>query len=57
MPYENRLLAHQWTKKKDDEVEGIWWVLAVLTKKKRWYYLKWKKLREEISHKIRLYFY
>ena len=34
MPYENRLLAHQWTKKKDDEVEGIWWVLAVLTKKK-----------------------
>lgn len=35
MTYENRLLAHQWTKKKGDEVEGIWWVLAVLTKKKK----------------------
>ena len=35
MTYENRLLAHQWTKKKGDEVEGIWWVLAMLTKKKK----------------------
>lgn len=33
--YENRLLAHQWTKKKGDEVEGIWWILAMLTTTKK----------------------